>query len=358
MVNTDLTEILFKLAERSDLSREESQRTFGAMLDGRVSSERMAAFLMALRVKGTTREELLGAVKALRVRMRHFPSVPEKAVDVCGTGGDRYGTLNISTAVAFVLAGLGVPVVKHGNRAVSSRSGASDILSALRVPFILDPEAHITLLREYRIVFLAASQYCPAMSHITAIRKTLVLPTLFNIMGPLVNPAGVTRQLVGVFSCQWLELMVDVLRMLGSEHVWAVCSMPLGEIRGVDELTLAGPTHVVALERGHYSRFTIEPEMAGFTYAPIEALQGGDPAYNAEMLEALLRGASGVYRDTVLLNAACALHVAGKTTVLRQGCIDPSALQKSVAMAAFSLDSGRALAVLKGLRSFSTMMEK
>ena len=177
-------------------------------------------------------------------------------------------------------------------------------------------------------------------------------------MGPLVNPAGVTRQLVGVFSCQWLEPMVDVLHTLGSDNVWTVCSMPLGKIRGVDELTLAGPTHVVALEHGRYSRFTIEPEMAGFTYAPIEALKGGDPSYNAERLEALLRGAAGVYRDTVLLNAACALHVAGEISILRDGHIDPIALQQGVAMAAFSLDSGRAWAVLKGLRSFSTMMER
>ncbi|MBO6037144.1 MAG: anthranilate phosphoribosyltransferase [Acetobacter sp.] len=353
----DFIDILAKLAERSHLSVEEAKKAFETMIDGHVPSERMAAFLMALRVKGTTQEELLGAVTALRAQMCPFKVLPERAIDVCGTGGDRYGTLNVSTAVAFVLAGLRVPVIKHGNRAISSRSGAADVLSALGVPFILPSQDHEMLLQKHRAVFLAASHYYPAMPHIAAVRKILGLPTLFNIMGPLLNPACVKRQLIGVFSREWLETMVKVLHTLGSERVWAVCSLPFGETRGVDELTLSGSTSVVALEHGRYYHFTIEPNMAGFSFAPMEALQGGDPSYNAGMLEDLLRGAPGAYRDTVLLNAACALHIAGKTTILRHGMIDPMALQESVALAASSLESGAAFAVLQGLRSFSTMME-
>ncbi|QEO18305.1 anthranilate phosphoribosyltransferase [Acetobacter vaccinii] len=352
---TRLTATLLKLADRHDLDVGEAEAAFGAIMDGAVPPEHIAAFLMALRVKGETRDELLGAVTALRARMHPVPAMPEDTLDVCGTGGDHYGTLNVSTAVAFVLAGLGVPVAKHGNRAVSSRSGASDVLTALGVPLSPGAETHAAWMRDYRAIFLAAPHHHPAMRHAAAVRKMLALPTLFNLVGPLVNPAGVKRQLIGVFSPRWLEPIVDVLRTLGSERVWAVCGQPRDGKTGIDEITLAGPTLAVALEQGQTCQFVIEPEMAGLAYAPVSAIKGKDAHHNAATLDALLHGAAGPYRDTVLLNAACALHIAGRVSILRNGHIDPTALQESVAQAAFSLDSGAALAVLNGLRSSSAM---
>ncbi|MFT9257203.1 MAG: anthranilate phosphoribosyltransferase [Acetobacter sp.] len=343
--------ILEQLTQRQSLSATQAETAFGVIMDGAIAPERIAAFLMALRVKGETQDELLGAVTALRHRMHAVPDMPADAIDICGTGGDNYGTLNVSTAVAFVLASLGVPVAKHGNRAVSSLSGASDVLTALGVPLSDKPEELARQMRECHAIFLAAPNHHPAMRHAAGVRRALGLPTLFNLVGPLVNPAGVKRQLLGVFSAQWLYPIADVLRQLGSECVWAVCGQPKDGHGGIDEITLAGPTDVVALEKGDLVRFCIEPEMAGLAYAPICDIQGGNAQHNAQALEALLRGAPGAYRDTVVLNAACALHVAGRATILHDGRIDPSALKDCVAQAARSLDNGAALAVLNGLRS-------
>ncbi|MCH4142720.1 anthranilate phosphoribosyltransferase [Acetobacter peroxydans] len=345
------TSVLERLVRRESLSAAQAEIAFGVIMDGAVSSERIAAFLMALRVRGETPDELLGAVTALRQRMNAVPDLPPDTVDVCGTGGDNYGTLNVSTAVAFVLAGAGVHVAKHGNRAVSSLSGASDVLSALGVPLLADTPALRRQMQAHRAIFLAAPNHHPAMRHAAQARKALGLPTLFNLVGPLVNPAGVRRQLVGVFSPSWLRPVVDVLARLGSERVWAVCGLPSSGHGGIDEMTLAGPTQVEALEDGRVHSFAVEPEMAGLAYAPVSAIQGGNAQQNAQALYELLRGAHGAYRDTVLLNAACALHVAGRINLLHQGRLDPNALKNGVADVASTLDNGAALAVLEGLRA-------
>ncbi|MFT8655373.1 MAG: anthranilate phosphoribosyltransferase [Acetobacter papayae] len=345
------TAVLERLAKRESLSATQAEEAFGVIMDGAVSSERIAAFLMALRVRGETPDELLGAVTALRQRMNAVPDLPDNTVDVCGTGGDNYGTLNVSTAVAFVLAALGIPVAKHGNRAVSSLSGASDVLGALGVPLLADAASLRSQMQSHRAIFLAAPNHHPAMRHAAQARKALGLPTLFNLVGPLVNPAGVRRQLVGVFSPSWLRPVVDVLGRLGSERVWAVCGLPRIGHGGIDEMTLAGPTQVEALEDGRAYSFAVEPEMAGLAYAPVSAIQGGNAQHNAQALDELLRGAHGAYRDTVLLNAACALHVAGRISLLHEGRLDPHALKNGVAEAARSLDNGAALAVLDGLRA-------
>ncbi len=343
--------ILASLAQRQELSAAQAEAAFGSIMDGHVPPERIAAFLMALRVRGETQDELLGAVTALRQRMYPVPNAPPNTIDVCGTGGDNYGTLNVSTAVAFVLAGLGVPVAKHGNRAISSLSGASDVLAALDVPLSADAEELARHLARHHVVFMAAPHHHPAMRHAAGARKVLALPTLFNLVGPMVNPAGVRRQLMGVFSTRWLRPVTEVLARLGSECVWAVCGQPQDGQGGIDEITLAGPTQAVAFENGQIRSYQIEPDMAGLPYAPVSAIKGGDARHNAQALEALLRGAHGAYRDTVLLNAAFALHVAGQQTVLRNGRIDSAALRNSVATAACSLDNGAAFAVLNGLRA-------
>lgn len=348
------TTILTHLAERKTLSAQQAEAAFGSIMDGHVPPERIAAFLMALRVRGETQDELLGAVTALRQRMYPVPNAPRNTIDVCGTGGDNYGTLNVSTAVAFVLAALGVPVAKHGNRAISSRSGASDVLAALCVPLSSQTEVLAEQLAQHHVVFMAAPHHHPAMRHAAGARKALGLPTLFNLVGPMVNPAGVKRQLMGVFSTDWLLPVTEVLARLGSECVWTVCGQPQDEQGGIDEITLAGPTQAIALENGHIRPYLIEPDMAGLPYAPVSAIKGGDAQHNAQALEALLRGAHGAYRDTVVLNAAFALHVAGQQTILRDGQIDPAALKNSVAIAARSLDNGTALAVLNGLRASSS----
>lgn len=343
--------ILAMLAQRKSLSASQAEAAFGCIMDGTVPPERIAAFLMALRVRGETQDELLGAVTALRQRMHPVPNAPLNTIDVCGTGGDKYGTLNVSTAVAFVLAALGVPVAKHGNRAVSSLSGASDVLAALCVPLSAQPEVLAEQLVRHHVVFMAAPHHHPAMRHAAGARKSLALPTLFNLVGPMVNPAGVKRQLMGVYSPQWLRPVTEVLARLGSHCVWTVCGQPQNEEGCIDEITLAGPTQAVALENGQIQSHLIEPDMAGLAYAPVSAIKGGDARHNAQALEALLRGAHGAYRDTVLLNAAFALHVAGQQNILRNGRIDPASLKNSVATAARSLDNGTAYAVLNGLRA-------
>ncbi|MFT8663759.1 anthranilate phosphoribosyltransferase [Acetobacter orientalis] len=349
-----LTPFLNTLCAGSRLSLPQTAQAFGLIMDGAIPNEQIAAFLTALRMQGEGRDELLGAVTALRSRMISIPDVPTGTIDVCGTGGDHYGTLNVSTATAFVLAALGVPVAKHGNRAVSSRTGASDVLGALGVPLHADPLILSEQLKTHHIAFLAAPHHHPAMRHAAPVRKALGIRTLFNLVGPLINPAQVKRQLIGVFAEAWLNDIVDVLAQLGSERVWAVCGQPVGQSQGIDEITLAGPTQVVAFEGGRKNSFTLEPDMAGLPAHPISAIVGADPAYNAQALLELLSGATGAYRDTVVFNAACALHVAGRVSLLRGAEIDPAALKESVAAVSRPLDDGSALAVLSGLRTASS----
>lgn len=328
-----LKPVLARLAAGAALSEQEAEQAFHVIMSGGATPAQIGGLLMAMRVRGETVAELTGAVRALRARMTAIEA-PEGAIDVCGTGGDNSGTLNISTAVTFVLAGCGVPVAKHGNRAQSSRTGGADVLTALGVNIDAPLDRLPAILRDAGCVFLFAPRHHPSMRHAAGARVELGTRTIFNLLGPLSNPAGVRRQFTGVFAAEWARPMADTLARLGSEAAWIVHG------QGLDELTVAGDSHVVALHNGSLRGFTIAPEDAGLPRAPIEAIRGGDAAQNAAALLALLEGAGGPYRDTVLLNAAAALIVAARAADLREG----------VGLAAEALASGRALAALERLR--------
>jgi anthranilate phosphoribosyltransferase/anthranilate synthase/phosphoribosyltransferase len=329
----DLKPVLDRLARGDKLSEELSEAAFGAIIDGKSNDAQIAGMLMAMRVRGETVAELTGAVRAMRERMRAI-AAPQGAIDVCGTGGDGVGTLNISTAVTFVLAGLGVPVAKHGNRALSSRAGAADVLAALGVAVEPPFERLSGILNEAGCVFLYAPRHHAGLRHAAAARITLGTRTIFNLLGPLANPARVRRQLIGVFDPLWARPMAETLGRLGSETCWIVHG------QGLDELTVAGDNQVVAWQDGAIREWILRPEDAGLPRAPVEAIRGGDAPANAAALEALLRGATGAYRDTVLLNAAAALIIAGRVRDLPAG----------VAAARGALDGGAALASLDRLR--------
>ncbi len=314
------------------LSEAEAEAAFSHIMDGQATQAQIAGLLTALHVRGETVAELTGAVRAMRARMVRV-AAPDGTVDVCGTGGDGLGTLNVSTAVAFVVAACGVPVAKHGNRALSSRAGASDVLEALGMRTDAAPAALADGLRHTGLAFLFAPAHHPALRHAAAVRAELGFRTIFNLLGPLCSPAGVKRQVTGVYAPSWLAPMAEVLGRLGSERVWVVHGA------GLDELTLAGQSEVAEWRDGKLHRFVITPEEAGLARAPVSAIQGGDAAGNAARLLALLRGEAGAYRDTVLLNASACLVVAGRAADLRDG----------VAQAAAAIQSGAALGVLEKL---------
>ncbi len=329
----DLKPTLARLASGATLSAEEAEQAFGVVMSGEATPAQIAGMLMAMRVRRETVPELTGAVRAMLSRMVRV-AAPAGAIDVCGTGGDAAGTLNVSTAVTFVLAGAGVPVAKHGNRALSSKTGGADVLSALGVNVDVPLERLPSVLAEAGCVFMFAPRHHAALRHAAGPRVELGTRTIFNLLGPLANPACVTRQLTGVFDPSWLRPMAETLAALGTERAWLVHG------QGLDELTVAGENQVVALEHGVLSSFTLAPEDAGLARAPISAIQGGNHAENAAALLALLDGHTGAYRDTVLLNAAAALIVAGRA----------EALQDGMTLAAASLDEGRAMAALEALR--------
>ncbi|PZW50809.1 anthranilate phosphoribosyltransferase [Humitalea rosea] len=328
-----LKPVLARLAAGERLAESEAEHAFGIIMAGEATPAQIAGLLMAMRVRGETVAEMTGAVRAMRARMVAIEA-PEDAMDIVGTGGDAAGTLNISTATAFVVAGCGVPVAKHGNRALSSRSGAADAMSALGIAMDVPMDRLPAVLAEAGMVFLMAPRHHAALRHAAGPRVELGTRTLFNLLGPLANPARVKRQLTGAFAPEWLRPMAETLSRLGTERAWLVHG------QGLDELTIAGPSQVVALENGVITEFAVTPEDAGLRASPAEGLRGGDPAENALALMALLEGATGPYRDCVVLNAAAALVVAGKATQLRQGA----------RLAATSLDSGAALGVLQRLR--------
>jgi len=332
----DLKPVLDRLARGDRLSEELSEAAFGAIIDGKSNDAQIAGMLLAMRVRGETVAELTGAVRAMRERMRAIKA-PPGAIDVCGTGGDGVGTLNISTAVTFVLAGLGVPVAKHGNRALSSRAGAADVLTALGVAVEPPFDRLSAILNEAGCVFLYAPRHHAGLRHAAAARIALGTRTIFNLLGPLANPASVRRQLVGVFDPVWARPMAETLARLGTERAMVVHG------QGLDELTLVGESRIVSLDNGVITESSVTPEDAGLPRAPLAAIIGGDAAHNAGRLRALLDGEAGAYRDAVLLNAAAGLIVAGRADEFRAG----------VAMAAGSIDSGAARAALERLRRAS-----
>lgn len=328
-----LKPVIARLAEGEALSEAEAEAAFDTLMAGEATPAQIAGLLMALRVRGETVDEITGAARVMRARMSAI-AAPAGAIDVCGTGGDAQGTVNISTTVAFVVAGCGVAVAKHGNRAISSRSGGADVLGALGVtidaPFPMLEEA----LKQVRVAFLMAPRHHAAMRHVAGPRVELGVRTIFNLLGPLANPARVKRQLVGVFGRKWLRPLAETLGRLGAERAWVVHGSD-----GLDELTVTGESHVAEWHEGRVREFTVKPADAGLKLASPAALKGGDAAENAEALRAVLGGIAGPYRDAVLLNAAAALIVAGRAGDLKEG----------VALAAKSIDSGAARAALDAL---------
>ena len=310
---TDMKTLLNTIACGQSLSQDEARQGFEILMSGEATPGQIGAFLMGLRLRGETVEEITGGVEVMRAKALDV-SAPDGAIDTCGTGGDGAGTLNISTAVTFVVAGCGVPIAKHGNKALSSKSGAADVLMALGVKLDISPDQIRRCIDEAGVGFMMAPFHHSAMKHVGPVRAELGTRTIFNLMGPLSNPAGAKRQLIGVYSKDWLEPMAKVLNALGSEKVWLVHGSD-----GLDEITTTGVTHAVELDRGSIRAFNINPEDLGLSLAQGEDLKGGDANYNAERLTALLEGEAGPYRDIVLLNSAAALVVADKASDLAQG---------------------------------------
>ena len=334
-IDDDFPSLLKRLVEGKSLSADASLRAFAAIMAGEVSETRMGAFLTALAFREPTIDEIAGAARAMRAAMRTVDA-PPGAIDLCGTGGDGHGTLNVSTAASFVVAACGVPVAKHGNRNMSSKSGAADVLEALGIRIDLSPQQADACLAETGLCFLFAPLYHPAMKHVAPVRKDLGFRTVFNLLGPLCNPARVRRQLLGVFAESWVEPLAGVLAELGTEHALVVHGRD-----GMDELTITGPSLVVEVADGKTRRFEIEPEQIGLARATIDHVKGGDAAYNARALEQLLDGRGGrAYCDIVVLNSAAGLMVAGKAQSFEQGAERARA----------ALGDGRARAKLEELR--------
>lgn len=315
------------------LSADDTRHLFDAIFTGRLSEDEIIAYLSATADRKPTVDELVGAVTSMRHHMRAI-NAPAGAIDLCGTGGDGLGTLNISTAVSFVVAAHGVPVAKHGNRSASSRSGAADVLEALGVNINLAPDRAAAVLEETGLVFLFAQTHHPAMKHVGAARKQIGRRTIFNLLGPLASPAKVTRQLVGVFSSDWLVPYAQALKALGSTRAFIVHGDD-----GLDEVSISAATQIAVLENGTVTTRELTPEAAGLTRQPLAEIRGGDAAHNAEALRRLFDGETGAYRDIVLLNAAAALMIAGTASDMKSG----------VTQAAQSLDSGAAKAKLETL---------
>jgi len=329
----DIKTLIAKCADGEPLTREEAESAFDVMMSGEATPAQMGGLLMALRVRGETVDEIAGAVASMRARMTPVDA-PEGALDIVGTGGDAAGTYNISTCAALVAAGAGVPVAKHGNRALSSRSGAADVLRALGVDIELPPDRIARCIREAGVGFMFAPSHHPAMRHVGPSRVELGTRTIFNLLGPLCNPAKVRRYMLGVYAQQWIEPVANVLAALGAEAAWVVHGAD-----GLDEVTTTGISYVAELKHGHVRLFEVHPDEFGLEVADPQKLKGGTAEENAAALRGVLAGELGPYRDIVLANAAAALMVAGKAQLLAD----------AVAIARDSIDSGRAQAALERL---------
>jgi anthranilate phosphoribosyltransferase len=333
-----LKPLIGSAAERP-LSRSEAETAFTELFNGEATPAQIGGFLMALRTRGETVEEFAAAAAVMRSKC-HAVKAPDRAMDIVGTGGDGKGTLNISTATAFVVAGAGVPVAKHGNRNLSSKSGAADALGELGINVMIGADVVEKALQSCGICFMMAPMHHPAMAHVGPARAELGTRTIFNILGPLTNPAGVKRQLTGAFSRDLIRPMAETLGQLGSERAWLVHGSD-----GTDELTITGVSWIAALnEDGTITEQELHPEEAGLPVHPFEDIIGGTPSENATAFRALLAGEASAYRDAVLLNAAAALHVAGKADTLTTG----------VALARESIDSGAAAQKVAALAKFTS----
>lgn len=323
---TDLKPYIATAAAGESLSEAEAEAAFELIMSGEASPPQIASLLTALAVRGETTAEITGAARIMRAKALPVKA-PDDAIDTCGTGGSGSGKFNVSTAVAMVVAACGVPVAKHGNRKASSKSGTADVLEVLGVNLDATPDVVERALAEANVGFLFAQKHHSAMKHVGPIRAELGIRTIFNLLGPLSNPAGAKRQLLGVFSADWLVPMAETLKALGSESAWIVHGSD-----GFDELTVTGPSQVAQLKDSSVSTFTVTPEDAGLSLHDAADLKGGEPEDNAKALSSLLEGMPGAYRDIVLLNAAAALIVAGKAADLKGG----------VAQAGAAIDSGKA----------------
>jgi anthranilate phosphoribosyltransferase len=329
----DFRSCVAAVARGAPLTTSETRAAFALILEGRATPAQLGAFLMGLRMRGETVDEIIGAAAAMRAAMVPVEAPPD-AIDIVGTGGDGAGTYNVSTLAAIIAAACGAPVAKHGGKAASSRSGASDVLGALGVRVGAGPASAAACLRDIGLCFMAGPTHHPALRHAGPVRAELGMRTMFNLLGPLCNPARVDRQAIGVYSREWLEPLARALRTLGARRVWL-----LHGADGLDEATTTTITHVATLENGAIRTFDIAPEDAGLPRAAAEALTGGDPQHNAAALRAVLAGAKNAYRDIAVLNAAIALIVAERAADLREGA----------RLAQQALDSGAAAAKLDAL---------
>lgn len=333
----EIKSLIAELAGGAILMADEAMRLFGLMMSGDLTPAQTGAVLMALRVRGESVGELAAGARVLREKMVRV-SAPVGAIDTCGTGGDGSGTLNISTAAALVVAAAGVPVAKHGNRSLSSKSGSSEVLHELGVNIELSPDDIRHCIDAAGIGFMMAPRHHGAMRHVAGARMELGTRTIFNLLGPLCNPAGVRHQLLGVFDGSWTMPLAEVLHELGSERAWVIHGHG-----GLDEMSLTGPTEVAELKDGKVTMFAVKPEDAGIEQQPLEALKGGDPAFNARAIRLLLDGSRDpsvdAFRSAVLLSASAALVVAERASNLKDG----------VDQAAMALDDGAAAQVLNRL---------
>jgi anthranilate phosphoribosyltransferase len=335
-----ITDVIQNLVDRKDLSEHEAGAVMGEIMSGEATNAQVAAFLTALRMKGETADELVGFAKVMRRRaLPLWDGEPMEVLDTCGTGGDRSGTFNISTAAAFVAAGAGATVAKHGNRSVSSRSGSADVLEALGVDIQMTPERIRAALREAGIGFLFAQAFHKSMKHVMPARTEIKLRTVFNFLGPLANPANACFQVVGVNSISILELMATALHRLGVRHAFVVH----GE-DGLDEIAISGPSSVIEVSSSGLQHMSVHPSDFGLSASPLDAIRGGDSSENAEIIRDVLSGKKGPHRDAVLVNAAAAIAAAGLGTDLADG----------FRIGAESIDSGRALERLEALKALST----
>jgi anthranilate phosphoribosyltransferase len=324
--------LLNQLLEGKDLRQQDTFYLMEQMMNGSLQDAQIASLLTALRMKGETVEELIGLVEGMRAYATPLPNVVVDSVDTCGTGGDGGKTFNISTATTFVAAAAGVSIAKHGNRAVSSKSGSVDVLEELNITLDLTPDEASKQLQDTGVCFLFAPQYHPAMKHVMPTRKALGIRTCFNLLGPLASPAGVKRQLMGVFSPKYTEKMAKVLQALGSKHALIVSGLD-----GLDEISLTSPTQISELKNGHVETYTISPENFGLSPCKIEDLEGGTPQENAAIIVDILQGKKSAKRSIVEINAAAVLYIAGKT----------DSLQAGMQLAADVIDSGLALEKLQ-----------
>lgn len=335
---SDAMKPLIFAASEGPLSRAQAEDAFEILFNGEATPAQIGGFLMALRARGEAVSEYAAAAKVMRDKCVPV-TAPEGAMDIVGTGGDGLGTLNISTATAFVVAGAGVPVAKHGNRNLSSKSGAADAMSVNGINVMVGQDVVEKALAEIGIGFMMAPMHHPAMKYVGPVRVELGCKTIFNILGPLTNPAGVKRQLTGAFAPDLIWPMAEVLQMLGSEKAWLVYGH-----EGMDEVSITGATSVAALENGDIRSMELHPEDAGLPVHPLKDILGGTPEENGKALRNLLMGETGAYRDAVLMNAAAALVVADKAATLKEG----------VEIAAESIASGEALKKLDALAALTS----